>query len=295
MNASIAEGNNRLYRYAPTPSGFLHIGNLCNFLLTWILAKAGNGKIFLRIDDLDRARFRTVYLEDIFRKLDAMGLDYSIGPEGPDDFEKNWSQQLRLPLYNKTLQELEQQPDVYACTCSRKELEEGKRCECRFAKSIENLQPWRFRTSAISPISWDDQLCGKTIVDLHKEMPDFIVRKNGGQPSYQVASIADDLYFGVTDIVRGADLQASTGAQLFITDVLQQPDFRNIRFHHHPLMVRTSGEKLSKTAGDHLPLTTADKLHDITLKEIVIQVAGWLKTEGNPTTKEELLDAFLHR
>ena len=84
MNAFTVDAVPLKFRYAPTPSGFLHEGNICNFLLVWVLARASGGKILLRIDDLDRERFRKPYLEDIFRKLDSLGLDYDEGPAGPE-------------------------------------------------------------------------------------------------------------------------------------------------------------------------------------------------------------------
>ena len=79
-------------RLAPTPSGYLHLGNAVNFVLTWLLTRQAGGVLHLRIDDLDRARLRPAYLENIFRVIDWLGLDYDHGPTGPDDFLRHHSQ-----------------------------------------------------------------------------------------------------------------------------------------------------------------------------------------------------------
>src|SRR6476469_4191778 len=93
-------------RLAPTPSGFLHLGNAVNFVLTWLLTRQAGGTLHLRIDDLDRARLRPAYLDNIFRVIDWLGIDYDHGPTGPDDFLRHHSQLLHLPEYNAVLRRL---------------------------------------------------------------------------------------------------------------------------------------------------------------------------------------------
>jgi glutamyl/glutaminyl-tRNA synthetase len=111
-------------RLAPTPSGFLHLGNGASFVATWALARAYEGHILLRIDDLDAERMRTEYLNDVFQTLDWLGLDWDEGPFSTDDFTKNWSQHLRLDAYEKALQDLQKTGDLYVCNCSRKDIRE---------------------------------------------------------------------------------------------------------------------------------------------------------------------------
>ena len=91
-------------RIAPTPSGYLHLGNAFNFLFTWLVCKKLNGKLSLRIDDLDQARMRSEYLEDIFRTIDWLGISIDEGPSGPDDHLSNYSQVHRLALYEEAIQ-----------------------------------------------------------------------------------------------------------------------------------------------------------------------------------------------
>jgi glutamyl/glutaminyl-tRNA synthetase len=109
-------------RIAPTPSGFLHIGNGASFVATWVLARVNAGKILLRIDDLDAERMRPEYVEDIFKTLDWLGLDWDEGPFSVADFSQNWSQHLRLDLYEKALSDLQKTGDLYICNCSRKDI-----------------------------------------------------------------------------------------------------------------------------------------------------------------------------
>ena len=110
-------------RIAPTPSGLLHEGNGASFLLTYALARAYEGQILLRIDDLDAERMRIEYLDDIFRTLDWLGIEWDEGPTSVADFQQNWSQHHRLDLYQNALEELKNTEGVvYACNCSRKQI-----------------------------------------------------------------------------------------------------------------------------------------------------------------------------
>jgi glutamyl/glutaminyl-tRNA synthetase len=109
-------------RLAPTPSGFLHIGNGASFVATWALARVCGGSVLLRIDDLDAERMRSEYVEDIFKTLDWLGLDWDEGAFSVEDFSKNWSQHLRMDMYEKALKDLQETGDLYACNCSRKDI-----------------------------------------------------------------------------------------------------------------------------------------------------------------------------
>jgi len=108
-------------RIAPTPSGFLHLENLYSFVNTWLLSQEGNLEIVLRIDDMDQGRLRMEYLDDIFRSLESLGVDYQIGPSGPSDFIENWSQRKRLNHYQLLISRLKQDEFSYPCNCNRKE------------------------------------------------------------------------------------------------------------------------------------------------------------------------------
>jgi len=105
-------------RIAPTPSGFLHVGNVYNFLLTYLFTRAFGGKLYLRIDDYDLPRYRRQYVENIFRVLDMLGIDFDGGPGGVEEFETKFSSKFRLDAYKNALKTLEQKGVCYACECS---------------------------------------------------------------------------------------------------------------------------------------------------------------------------------
>ena len=252
-------------RLAPTPSGFLHPGNIFNFLLNWHWARTNGGKVLLRIDDADAERKRPEYLDDIFRVLDWLGLDWDIGPTGPDDLEKNWSQARRRELYDELLNELTGKQLLFACACSRKELASGI-CNCR-EKRLALSSPavaWRIQAPAMA--RFHDKALGNVTQEL--SAGSFIVRRKDGIAAYQLASLADDRHFGVTHIGRGEDLLASTAMQLYLDSRLNIPYLSRCSFWHHPLMVADDGSKLSKNAG-HLSRSIMESVK-----------------------KEELLDAF---
>lgn len=269
-------------RIAPTPSGYLHLGNALSFAITWALARKQEGIVALRIDDLDNARFRPEYLQDIFETLDFMGLEYDEGPRNPQDFQENYSQLLRLSAYQAQLDKLVQQGMVYACPCSRSQIA---------ALSPQGLYPltcrdtqlpldtpnaaWRVRIPEGTTVTFQDQLLGDCTVALALEMPDFVVRRKDGIPAYQIASIVDDLAMGVNLIVRGEDLMLSTAAQLYLAQHAGATAFTNAAFVHHPL-ITAEGSKLSKSH-DALSLTEMRKagLTPRQLWQKLAELLGW--------------------
>lgn len=275
------------FRIAPTPSGFLHRGNLAAFLLTWAISRATNGTLLLRIDDLDRARFRDEYLEDIFRKLDAFGIAWDEGPSGPDEFNAAWSQRKRMDLYAGFLKRTTTLPDVYNCTCSRNELEAGKICSCRNNPPISAKAALRFSTASLTEVCWYDQVAGECKVNLPHNIPDFVIRKKDGDPAYQLTSLADDLHFRITDIVRGIDLIASTAAQMQLATALQEDRFTMIRFYHHPLLHGETGEKLSKSAGAERIHKTIESAQEI--PKLLRIIKEWMELPHIVETKEDLI------
>ncbi|MBD2769877.1 hypothetical protein IC235_18465 [Hymenobacter sp. BT664] len=232
-------------RLAPTPSGYLHLGNAVNFVLTWLLTRQAGGTLHLRIDDLDRARLRPAYLDNIFRVIDWLGIDYDRGPSGPDDFLRHHSQLLHLPAYNAVLRRLAQRPGlVYASHRTRTGGPE-------VAVPLDTPGPaWRARVPASTTVVFTDGWQGETTVPLGKGMPDFVLRKKDAVAAYQVASVVDDLRLGTTLIVRGLDLQPSTAAQLWLASQLSETSPFNgsrISFYHHSLLIDVAGHKLSKS------------------------------------------------
>lgn len=238
-------------RIAPTPSGYLHLGNALSFALTGALAKKTGAKILLRIDDLDQARVNTDYVQDIFDTLNFLNIPWDEGPKNLEEYQTGWSQMQRLDLYKTALQQLTEQRDVFACQCSRSQLQSNNYTGTCRNKSIPldtQETAWRLYTD-------DKELNIKTFnngtmkIRLPDTMKDFIVKKKDDYPAYQLASLIDDLHFGVDLIIRGEDLYPSTIAQHYLADVLGLADFKKITFHHHPLLMNDNTQKLSKSAG----------------------------------------------
>ena len=232
-------------RLAPTPSGFLHLGNAVNFVLTWLLTRQAGGTLHLRIDDLDRARLRPAYLDNIFRVIDWLGIDYDHGPSGPDDFLRHFSQLFYLPDYNRVLRRLALVPGLVQA--SQRTRTGGPEAAISLATPGA---AWRARVATGSEISFADGWQGETQVPLGALMPDFVIRKKDGVAAYQVASVVDDLRLGTNLIVRGLDLQPSTAAQLWLATQLSETGGFNalrVQFSHHPLLTNAAGQKLSKS------------------------------------------------
>ncbi|MGX5817705.1 glutamate--tRNA ligase family protein [Chitinophaga lutea] len=237
-------------RIAPTPSGYLHLGNAYSFALTAALAELYGARILLRIDDLDRDRMRPAYVADVFDTLHFLGISWHEGPAGANAFP-DWSQTQRLPHYTALLQQLRDDGRLFACNCSRTMLKGAAYSGACRDKHLPLDQPdvaWRLRTDARAPVRVRT-LSGTTETFLPAAMQDFIVRKKDGFPAYQLASVADDLHFGIDLIVRGQDLWDSTLAQLYLAQLLPGNRFPETVFHHHPLLMESGDKKLSKSDG----------------------------------------------
>lgn len=269
------------FRLAPTPSGFLHLGNLYNFVLTEAFRKALGGKLLLRIDDLDRSRFRPEFLSDVFRQLEVLGIQPDEGPSGPEVFEAEWSQKHRLPLYLEALEALK--PQLYACTCSRKD---WKSQGSAYPGSCQNLglaldgpnRHWRMAVPKSAGLRRLD-LCGRQ-VDYPATLPegDPILRNREGKPAYQLASVVDDLHFEVEAVVRGEDLRPSSGFQYWLAERMEAKAYAGLRCWHHPLRLNAGGEKLSKSSSKQGPLDVSrrelNRLESEALAEVEAALQG---------------------
>jgi glutamyl/glutaminyl-tRNA synthetase len=237
-------------RIAPTPSGFLHLGNVLSFAITASLARKNNARILLRIDDLDRVRANTLYIQDIFDTLNFLEIPWDEGPRDVKEFEDSYSQLHRMAMYREQLQQLRDKGLLFACTCSRSQLQDAS-CDCldrRIPLGTENVS-WRLITGnnpepAIK--NYNGQV-DSTVLPV--DMKNFVVKKKDGFPAYQLTSVVDDLFFGIDLVVRGEDLWPSTLAQHELALALKKNDFNDITFCHHLLLIEAPGKKLSKSAG----------------------------------------------
>ncbi|MBS1660272.1 MAG: tRNA glutamyl-Q synthetase [Bacteroidetes bacterium] len=261
-------------RIAPTPSGFLHLGNVVSFVRTVGLAKEAGAKVLLRIDDMDRVRAEREYVQDIFDTLNFLELPWGEGPRDVEEFEREYSQVYRMGLYKEGLEML--RGKVFACECSRAQV---------LRDSQDGVYAGTCREKAISldaeGVSWRLRTD-----DLGGSMKDFVVRKRDGFPAYQLTSVIDDLYYKVDFVVRGEDLLASTAAQRYLAGQMGRGvEFGKIGFYHHSLLMTEGGRKLSKSAGD----TSIQYLRKegLTKEEIYGRLAGLLGL-GSARNWEEL-------
>ena len=227
-------------RFAPTPSGFLHLGNVFCSLLAWLWAKKAGGSVLLRIEDLDARRCPRENADALARDLEWLGLDWDEGAYRSVDSE-NYFQSNRSAVYEKFFRRLQQQGLLYPCFCSRNEVHaamaphfsDGRviypgTCrrlseEERAAKAKLRPPAYRLKT-ADETISFHDELYGECSFALAKENGDCIVRRSDGVFAYQLAVTVDDGLMGVTQVVRGADLLSSTPLQLYLFRLLDRED-----------------------------------------------------------------------
>ncbi len=237
-------------RIAPTPSGYLHEGNLVNALLTVRLAREVGAEVALRIDDMDAFRLRREYVEDIFRCLDWLGLSWQTGPRDMRDYDDGPTPEERSDHYYARLRTMVQAGlPAFVCRCSRRELGRDARCErgCR-DKPLELL-------------------AGKNAIRLHlpasepaliEAFGDPVLWRREDLPAYQLASLVDDHDMAITHIVRGVDLHPSTDLQRWMAHFLPDSPFLRADIRHHALVTGPAGEKLSKSQGTaRLELTPA--------------------------------------
>ncbi|MBN7810718.1 tRNA glutamyl-Q synthetase [Algoriphagus sp. H41] len=245
-----------LTRIAPTPSGFLHLGNAYSFLITKALAERHGAKILLRIDDLDRERYRAEYVEDIFETLDFLEIQIDQGPKDLRDFETDWSQIHRMGIYESALEKLKASGKVFACDCSRKKILQLDPSGYYLGQCIDRKYPldkpesaWRVDTQESDFVKFTEYPDQKKSELIPQDTAFYVVRKKDRLPAYHLTSVVDDELFGVDLIVRGSDLHSSTLAQLDLARIIGAEGFGQATFHHHALIKGLNKEKLSKSEG----------------------------------------------
>ncbi|MFT3903988.1 MAG: glutamate--tRNA ligase family protein [Niabella sp.] len=280
-------------RIAPTPSGFLHVGNILSFALTAALAIEAGAAILLRIDDMDRQRYRSAYVQDIFEALRFLEIPWHEGPRNLEDFEQHFAQSHRLPLYENALTQLQDKHLLFACKCSRAMLRQDGRCTGDCADKNISLNDehvaWRLMWQ---PCAFALQTVEKGVIEarLPDDMQYFVVRKKDGNPAYQLSSLIDDAHFGVDFVVRGNDLWSSSLAQRCLAEVLHLETFKRTVFYHHPLITGRNGEKLSKSAGDtslrHIRMQGASRA------EVFTSIAALMGVNAHPENYTQLADCL---
>lgn len=292
-------------RFAPTPSGYLHLGNLFCSLIAWLAAKSRGGKMILRNEDLDVERSRPEYALQAQRDLDALGLFWDQGGDkgGP---HSPYDQSQRFDFYRVQLEKLEAQGRVYPCFCSRAQLHAASAPHasdgellyngaCRDLTPEQVAEKSRTRSPALrlrvpeETIAFTDLHYGPQAQHLPTGCGDFILRRSDGVYAYQLAVVADDGAMGVTQVVRGRDLLSSTPRQILLYRLLGYPV---PEFGHTPLLLASDGRRLSKRDGDQSLSGILSRGYSP--RDVVGGLAylGGLLPEPAPAWPEELLPLF---
>ena len=242
-------------RFAPSPSGRMHLGNVWAGLLAWLSARSAGGRMVLRLEDLDPDRCRPEFCRQVMEDLEWLGLDWDNEPV---------YQSQRTEIYAECFERLEELGLLYPCYCTRAErlaasaphrsdgaaVYDG-RCRSLSAPQREELASsrrpaWRVAVPE-EEIAFDDLCQGRFTQRLEVDCGDFILRRSDGVYAYQLAVVADDALMGVNQVVRGEDLLDSTPRQIWLNRVLgwQEPEYA-----HVPLLVAGDGRRLAKRDRD---------------------------------------------
>ena len=285
-------------RYAPSPSGRMHLGNLCCCLLAWLSAKSKGGQVLLRIEDLDTLRCPRVFADAIVDDLAWLGLS----ADGPDPVPY---QSERSELYQHYYDVLADRGLVYPCFCSRSQLHAASaphrsdgqvvyQGTCRglspeeiAAKQKHKAPAWRVQVPD-EVIGFTDGHMGWYEENLARDCGDFYLRRGDGVFAYQLAVVVDDALMGVTEVVRGADLLSSTPRQLWLYRELGLPA---PQFYHLPLLLAPDSRRLSKRDGDQ---SLANLRARFSPEEVVgrLAFAVGLQDAPRPRTPQSLVSDF---
>ena len=292
-------------RFAPSPSGRMHLGNLFCALLSYLSVKSRGGEWILRIEDLDTARCRPDYARQVEEDLRWLGLAWDEGGSagGPD---APYFQSQRTALYEAALARLRGMGLVYPCFCTRAQLhaasaphrEDGLTvypgtCRGLTPEDIARREAagrkgaLRLRVPE-ETVTFTDGHLGELTEYLPTDCGDFLLRRSDGLFAYQLAVVVDDAAMGVTEVVRGADLLSSTPRQLLLYELLgwEAPEF-----YHFPLLLSPDGRRLSKRDGD---LGLGALRERYTPEEVVGKLAylAGQNPGGGPRTPEALAEDF---
>lgn len=282
-------------RFAPSPTGDLHLGNLRTALVAWLMARKTDSRFFMRVDDLDPVTSRGEFEVRQRRDLEAIGLDFD-----PPSIR----QSERLDIYVHAIEGLRDRGLVYECFCTRREIAEassapnGPRLEgaypgtCRRLNAAQraaqksNGRPSALRLDASSRVvAFDDRFGGRfeAIVD------DVVLRRNDGMPAYNLATVVDDAAQGVEEVVRADDLVTSTPRQILLAELLDLPP---VRYAHIPLVLNLDGKRLAKRDG---AVTLADRAalgENAGAVRALLAASLGLCASGDTVTVDQLLQNF---
>ena len=286
MSEQIAVG-----RFAPTPSGRMHLGNVFSALIAWLSVRSQKGKMVLRMEDLDTQRTSDEYAQVLREDLLWLGLDWD---------EETPPQSRRSEVYDRYFDRLRQLDLLYPCYCTRSQLHSVNAphladgtyvypgtCRNLAEKPLDRLPAWRVKVPD-QVWTFTDLLQGKHSQNLLTDCGDFVVRRADGVYVYQLAVTVDDGEAGVTEVVRGSDLLSSAPRQMYLQQLF---DFAHPRYGHVPMLLAPDGRRLSKRDAD-LDIGALQQKH--TPEQLIGVLAHTAGLIDIPTavSAEELVSAF---
>ena len=299
--SGVTEATPVVGRFAPSPTGRMHAGNIYAALIAWLVAKSQGGHMVLRIEDLDRERSKSVYIDQIQRDFETLGLFWDEGPYFQHD---------RDEAYAEAFGRLEARGLLYPCFCTRADLHaasaphRGEKLvyagTCRHLSDAEvearwaagRMPGWRVAVDSRT-IAFEDLVQGTYAQKLDRDCGDFLIRRSDGAFAYQLAVVVDDAAQGVNSVVRGVDLLCSTPQQRYLQDLLGLP---HPAYAHVPLLVAEQNRRLSKRDRD---AALDELLARFGSPRAVIghiaAVAGLVPEEAPATPEELLKDCSLER
>ncbi len=253
-------------RFAPSPTGYLHLGNARTALLAWCFARHAGGEFVLRIEDIDLSRSKEVYWQANVQELRWLGLDWDEGDDVGGKYVP-YVQSARQAFYAQALQQLE--PSLFPCYLSRKDLrdmasaphesapvygarERTQNQRLQAQKQAEGKMPsWRWRVPD-KTVCFADGIFGEHCFDAQSDIGDVVLKRADGMWAYHLAVVVDDIAMDINQVVRGADLLTSTGVHLLLYEAF---DANPPQYYHVPLLLDETGERIAKRRGGYT-LTT---------------------------------------
>ena len=277
-------------RFAPSPTGRMHLGNVFSALLSWLSVKAKGGEWLLRIEDIDPQRSRQAYADLLMADLQWLGLEWDGEPV---------YQSRRSDIYQHYFEALRQQGMTYPCYCTRADLlatQAPHESDGRvvYAGTCRHLPPQPGRPAATrlivpdSDIIFTDGHYGRQTVNLASHVGDFIIRRKDGAWAYQLAVVVDDALMGITEVVRGRDLLLSSPQQIYVARLL---GFPSPRFIHLPLLCNAAGQRLSKRDQSLDMESLRQRYTPQQLIGLLACLAG-LQPDESPVTPQDLVAGF---
>jgi glutamyl-tRNA synthetase len=279
-------------RFAPSPTGYLHIGGARTALFSWLYARKSGGTFVLRIEDTDLERSTQESVDAIFAGMDWLELNYDEGP---------YYQTRRFDRYKEVLNQLLAQGDAYYCTCSKEELDELREQQkankekpryngkCRAAgHDSETVSVIRFKNPDEGEVVIDDLVKGRIVV-ANRELDDLIIARTDGTPTYNLTVVVDDMDMGITHVIRGDDHINNTPRQI---NILKALGAELPLYAHVPMILGSDGARLSKRHGAVSVLQYRDEgyLPDALINYLVR--LGWSHGDQEIFSRDEMIEKF---